>query len=137
MANPNVERVYSLLAAYMRGDEEKLRVSTDPGAETYGAPGIVNAGTYHGYDGFLQWSRQWEEAWDEISYELLEMIEVRESIVVVPVHAVGRGAGSGVEIDTVFGWMYEFRDGLVTRFHVYPTVDEAVDAARRLAVAQP
>jgi ketosteroid isomerase-like protein len=137
MANPNVERVYDLLAAYMQGNEEKLRDSTDPAAETYGAPGIVNAGTYHGYDGFLQWSRQWEEAWDEISYELLEVVEVRESIVVVPVHTVGRGAGSGVEIDTVFGWMYEFRDGLVTRFHVYPTVDDALDAARRLAVAQP
>jgi ketosteroid isomerase-like protein len=137
MANPNVERVYELLAAYMQGDEAKLRDSIDPEAETYGAPGIVNAGTYHGYDGFLHWSRHWEEAWDEIGYELLEVNEVSDSIVVVPVRAVGRGAGSGLEIDTVFGWMYEFRDGLLTRFHVYPTADDALDAARRLAVAQP
>jgi ketosteroid isomerase-like protein len=136
MANPNVERVYELLAAYSQGDEAKLRASTDPEAETYGAPGIVNAGTYYGYEGFLQWSREWEEAWQELNYELLEVTEVGESIVVASVHAVGRGASSGVEIDTVFGWMYEFRNGLLTRFHVYSTVDEAMETAQQLAVAQ-
>jgi hypothetical protein len=41
--------------------------------------------------------------------------------------------GGGVEIDSVFGWMYEFRDGRGTRFHVYQTVESALDAARKLA----
>jgi hypothetical protein len=54
-------------------------------------------------------------------------------MLVVPVHVVGRGASSGVEIDTVFGWLYEWRDGLATRFHVYPTVEDATEAAARLA----
>ena len=54
-------------------------------------------------------------------------------MLVVPVHAVGRGASSGVEIDTVFGWLYEWRDGRATRFHVYPTVGDATEAAGRLA----
>jgi ketosteroid isomerase-like protein len=133
MGNPNVERVYELLAAYLQGNEERVRQLIDPEGEIYGAPGIVNSGTYGGYEGFRQWVSQWEEAWAEISYDLGEIVEVDESMLVVPVHVVGRGASSGVEIDTVFGWLYEWRDGLATRFHVYPTVEDATEAAARLA----
>jgi len=113
-----------------RGDSAR---DDSPDAEVYGAPGIINAGTYHGYEGFQQWVRQWEEAWDEINYELGDMIEVGNAFVVVPAHIVGRGAGSGLEIDSVFGWMYEFQDGKAVRFHTYATVDDALEAARRLS----
>jgi ketosteroid isomerase-like protein len=85
----NVELVYETLGAYLRGDEETLRALMHPEAETYGHPEIVNAGTYHGFDGFQRWIREWEEAWDEINYDL--------------------------------------------GFHVYPTVEFALDAARKLA----
>ena len=104
-----------------------------PDGEIYAEPGLINAGTYHGFDGFLEWIDQWEEAWDDVNYEFGEMIDVGENMVVVPVHIVGRGAGSGLEIDSMFGWMYEFRDGRTARFHVYASVDDALEAARRLA----
>jgi ketosteroid isomerase-like protein len=132
MANPNVQRVYELLAAYEQGDEEKVRESIDPEGEIYGAPGIVNEGTYRGYQGFRQWIGQWTEAWAEERFELGEIVEVDESVLVMPAHVIARGASSGVEIDNVFGWLYEWRDGRATRFHVYLTVDEAMEAARRL-----
>ena len=77
MGNPNVERVYELLAAYLQGNEEKIRQLIDPEGEIYGAPGIVNSGTYRGYEGFRQWVSQWEEAWAEISYDLGEIVELR------------------------------------------------------------
>lgn len=129
----NVELVYETLGAYLRGDEETLRALMHPEAEIYGHPEIVNAGTYHGFDGFQRWIREWEEAREEINYDLGDFVEVGDAFLVAPVHVVGRGAGSGVEIDSVFGWMYEFRDGRATRFHVYPTVESALDAARKLA----
>jgi ketosteroid isomerase-like protein len=133
MPSRHQELVQRTLGAYLTGDEATLRAMMVPDGEVYGAPGIVNAGTYHGFDGWQQWVRQWEEAWEDANYELLEMIDVGGAFVVVPVRVVGRGAGSGVEVDTVFGWMYEFRDGQVARFHVYPNVDDAVEAAKRLA----
>ena len=132
MANPNVQRAYEMLAAYQQGDDEKLREVIHPEGETYGAPGIVNAGTYHGFDGFQQWVGQWEEAWDEINYDLGELIEVDEAVLVAPVHVVGRGAGSGVEIDRTFGWLYQWDDGLLVRFQVHPSTEEAVAAAESL-----
>jgi ketosteroid isomerase-like protein len=136
MANPNVQLVYEVLSAYERGDEETQRRLMDPELEVYGAPGIVNAGTYEGYEGFQRWTSQWEEAWDEISYELGEIIEVDDAFLVAPVHVVGRGAVSGLEIDSVFGWLYEWRDGRSVRFHTYASVDDALEAARRLSESQ-
>jgi ketosteroid isomerase-like protein len=129
----NVELSYEVLGAYARGDEETLRARMDPEIEIYGHPEIVNAGTFHGFDGFKQWTREWEEAWEEITYDLGELVEVGDALLVAPVHIVGRGAGSGVEIDSVFGWLYEWHDGRSTRFHVYPTVELALEAARKLA----
>ena len=133
MANPNIQRVYETLVAYQNGDEESLRKLIHPEGEIYGAPGIVNAGTYHGYEGFRQWVSQWEEAWDEISYELGEIIELDESVLVAPVHIVGRGAGSGLEIDRTFAWLYQWEDGKMFRYQVHPSVEEALEAARALA----
>jgi ketosteroid isomerase-like protein len=133
MTRTNVEVVYEMLAAYESGDEETLRELIHPEGEIYGHPEIVNAGTYYGFEGFQQWVREWEEAWDEISYDLGELVEVGAGFLVAPVHVVGRGAGSGVEIDSVFGWMYELRDGRSVRFHVYPSVEVALAAARKLA----
>jgi len=132
MANPNEQRVYEMVAAYQQGDDEALQRVIHPEGEIYGAPGIINAGTYHGFDGFQRWVRQWEEAWGEINYDLGEIVEVDESLLVIPVHIVGRGAASGVEIDMTFGWLYEWEDGLVIRFQVHPSFDQAMEAAEEL-----
>jgi ketosteroid isomerase-like protein len=131
--NPNVERIYQTLVAYQQGDEEGLRQLIHPEGEIYGAPGIVNAGTYYGYEGFRQWVSQWEEAWEEISYELGEIVEVDEAVLVAPVHIVGRGAGSGLEIDRTFAWLYQWKDGKMFRYQVHPSVEEGLEAARGLA----
>lgn len=125
-----------MLAAYLSGDEETLRSMIGPDGEIYGAPGILNSGTYRGFAGFQQWIAEWEDAWDEVSYDLSDVIEMGGGFVVIPAHIVAKGAGSGVETDNVFGWMFEFRDEQVTRFHTYLTVDEAKDAATRLQGAE-
>jgi ketosteroid isomerase-like protein len=132
MSNPNVQRVYEMLAAYEQGDEDKVREWIDPEGEIYGAPGLVNSGTYYGYEGFRKWIGQWTEAWAEERFELGDIVEVDESVLVVPAHVTGRGASSGLVIDQVFGWVYEWRDGRATKFHVYVTVEEAMEAARQL-----
>jgi ketosteroid isomerase-like protein len=133
MSSKNVELVQTMLGAYLSGDQDGLRAIIAPAAEIYGAPGLINSGTYIGYDGFQEWIREWEEAWDEVTYDLQEMIEIGDSIVVVPAHIVGRGAGSGVETDSLFGWLFEFRDDRAVRFHAYVNPDEALEAARGLA----
>jgi ketosteroid isomerase-like protein len=133
MSSGNAELVQAVLGAYVQGDEETLRGLMDPDVEIHTEPGLINAGTYHGLDGFFEWTDHWEEAWDDVDYELGEMIDIDEHRIVVPVRIVGRGAGSGLEVDSTFGWMYEWKNGRSTRFHVYSSVDGAVEAAERLA----
>jgi ketosteroid isomerase-like protein len=132
MPSSNVELVQKMLGAYLSGDQDGLRGVIDPAAEIYGAPGLINSGTYIGYDGFQEWILQWEEAWEKVDYDLQEMIDVGETIVVVPAHIVARGAGSGLEIDSLFGWLFEFRDGRATTFHAYLSPDDALEAARTM-----
>jgi ketosteroid isomerase-like protein len=133
MPSENAEFVRRMLTAYVSGDEETMRASIAPDGEIYGAPGLINAGTYHGYEGFRQWIAQWEEAWGEVDYDLREPVDFGETIVVIPVRITGRGAGSGLEVDSQFGWLYEIKDDQMVRFHVYPAVDEALEAAERLS----
>jgi ketosteroid isomerase-like protein len=132
MSSSNAELVQKMLAAYLNGDDDTLRAMIPPDGEIYGAPGILNSGTYRGFEGFQEWIKQWEEAWDEVKYDLQEVIEVGDYVVVIPAHIVAKGAGSGVRTDNTFGWMYEFRDGKAVRFHTYLTVEEAMDAAKGL-----
>jgi ketosteroid isomerase-like protein len=136
MSSSNVELVQRMLGAYLSGDQDALRAIIAPGAEIFGAPGLINSGTYIGYDGFQEWIREWEEAWEQVDYDLQEMIEIGDSIVVVPAHIVGRGAGSGVETDSMFGWLFEFRDDKAIRFHAYVNPDEALEAARALTESE-
>lgn len=133
MSSANAEFVERMLAAYLAGDEETLQASMPPDGEIYGAPGLLNSGTYHGYQGFRQWLSQWEEAWGDVDYELQEPVDFGENIVVIPVRITGRGAGSGLEVDSTFGWLWEVRENKMTRFHAYAEVDDAVEAAKRLS----
>jgi ketosteroid isomerase-like protein len=133
MSATNAELVRAVLGAYVSGDEQALRDLMDPDVEIYAEPGLINAGTYHGIDGFFEWIDQWEEAWDEIEYELGEPIDVDERFIVMPVRIIGRGAGSGLQTDSTFGWMYEWVNGRSTRFHVYSSAEGAVEAAKHLA----
>jgi ketosteroid isomerase-like protein len=128
----NAEIVFETLAAYERGDEETVRARMHPEVEIYSEPGMINAGSFTGFEGFRQWASQWEEAWEEISYEPVEFIDVDDSRLIVRTHVRGRGAGSGLEIDRDFAYLYEIRDGRATRFHLYDSVDSAREAAGRL-----
>jgi ketosteroid isomerase-like protein len=129
----NAELVVKALTAYQERDDPTLRELMHPEIEIYAQPGMINAGSFTGFEGFKHWTAQWEEAWDEISYEPLEFIEVDHSRLVARVHVVGRGAGSGVEIDREYAYLYEIKDGRSTRFHLYEDVRTAVEAAHGLA----
>jgi len=132
MAQSNVEITASAFAAYASGDEQGLRELMDPEIEIYAEPGMINAGRYTGWRGWQQWTSEWDDAWEEISYEPLEFIEVGDSIVVAPTRVVGRGAESGLEIDRVFGYLYEIRDGKGVRFHTYGSKERALEVAAEL-----
>ena len=115
-----------------RFEQVALAASIDPGIEIVGAGGIVNAGTFSGLDGFVRWASAWEEAWEDSNYEIVELSEVSDDIVVGAVRVRATGRNSGVPIKAVYGYLWEFRNGKATRFHVYETHDEALRGAEEL-----
>ena len=127
------ELAHSAIDAYNRGDIQAVLEQLDEQIEVYTAPGLVNAGTYNGHDGFLQWLAQWSEAWDEFRLELERIDFVGEHYEVVSVRQFGRGAGSGVEVEMRIAQLYEVHDGKATRLHYYPDRDAALAAAERLS----
>jgi ketosteroid isomerase-like protein len=126
----NAELVRRGADGYNRGDIAAVLDLFDANVEVHTAPGLVNAGTYHGHDEFLQWLKQWVEAWEEFRIELEAVEPIGDEHVVAMVRQVVRGAGSGVEVEMRLAQLYEVRDGKATRFHLYPDRETALAAAR-------
>ncbi len=127
----NAELVHRGVDAYNRGDIETVLHLLDADIEVHTAPGLINAGTYRGHDGFLQWATQWVEAWEEFRIEVESIEPVGDDLVVAGIRQLGRGAGSGVEVEMRLAQLYEVHDGKATRFHLYPDRKAALDAAER------
>ena len=80
--------------------------------------------------GRLQTARLWLEPWDELHLDLHEIIDEGGDGFVALVEWVGRGRGSGAEVEMESFWMTEVRDGRFAVVHLYPTLEEARAAAR-------
>jgi ketosteroid isomerase-like protein len=126
----NVEFVRAAFEGYARSGPEAAAELLDPEVEVYSPPDVANSGTFHGVDGFLEWARVWFDAWDsfEIVPEALEPIG--ENCVVAVCRQRGVGRASGIPVEQTMTYMWEIRDGKVTRFHLYLNAEEARKAAR-------
>jgi ketosteroid isomerase-like protein len=129
----NAQLATEMLAAYQRGDQDTLAKLIDPEVEVHGEPDTINSGTYTGLGGFRQWSGQWEEAWENTRYELVQLTEVGDRFVVAAVRVQATGRGSGIPIKDVYGYLWEFRGGRAVRFHTYLTKETALKRAGELA----
>ena len=133
----NAQLATEMVAAYQQGDEESLVSVVDPQIEIHGEAGLLNSGTYHGLEGFQHWTAAWEDAWEDSRYEITQMSEVGDDLVVAAVRVTGTGKGSGVPMKAVYGWLWEFRNGKAVRFHTYVEHDTAIRRAQQLAGILP
>jgi ketosteroid isomerase-like protein len=70
--------------------------------------------------------RNWGEAWETVEVEIVAASEPRADVIVAEVFQRAVGAGSGVPVEMTLFWVFEFRDGLVTRFAMYPDRESAL-----------
>jgi hypothetical protein len=133
----NVALVRATIEAYNTGEVHLIAHQVHPEIEVHTGPSLINAGTYTGPDGLLQWLEQWNEAWDEFQLSIEKLEPVGEQHVLAVIRQTGRGRGSGVEIEGQVAHVYESEDGVCTRFHLYADEDQARAAADRLAAGGP
>jgi ketosteroid isomerase-like protein len=113
-----------------RGDIDALLARFDPEIEFHIAPGLGNAGTYYGREGFREGVDGWLEAWESFTIDVVEFEPIGERHVVGDVRQSGRGRGSGIEVEMWLGYLWEVRGGKVVRLHIVPDRETALAAAR-------
>jgi ketosteroid isomerase-like protein len=125
MSRESVAKLSEILELFRQGDRESWR--------NYFAEDVVwdvsrsampNAGVYHGHEGVERFFGEWLRIWDDYSIELLDMIDAGDSVIVL-FRQRGRGRASGVETQRDFVGVYDMRDGMVTRYRQFETLDEA------------
>jgi ketosteroid isomerase-like protein len=127
----NVQRVREGVNAFNRGDVGGVFAVLADDVEIFSSPALVNAGTFHGHEGYAQWVGQWLDAWDEFTIEVERIEPVGDRHVVVDVRQTGRGRGSGIHVEMRIGYMFDLGDEATKALHLYPSWDEALAAARQ------
>jgi hypothetical protein len=119
------------IEAYDEGNLEEALGLLSPGIEVYSPPGTVNTGTYHGLEGFGEWTTLWNEAWERFERNIQRVNAVGERHAVAVVNQVGVGRGSGVEVEQLSGYVFELDENeQCSYFALYNDVDAAFAAAR-------
>jgi len=99
----------------------------DAEMEFHDVPEIPGSTVYRGHEGMRRWWATVKEPLEELRFELGEVTEGADRIAVVT-RAVGRGRGSGAEVDWTFTTVWGVRDGLISYHHGYTDRDDALRA---------
>ena len=124
----NVEVARRVLAAYNAGDLETVLDLMSPDIEIYSPPEYLNPGAFQGRAGFLEWLGRWLDAWESFSVEPHDFRAAGDDVV-ASVRQYAKGKDSGVEVEMDVAYLWTFHDGKATRFHLYPGLAEALEAA--------
>jgi ketosteroid isomerase-like protein len=129
-------RGYEALAT---GDMERVLELIDPDVQVEvhtGRPDLPETHTLHGHEGFLENLRQLDEVFEDVEVRPEEFIEVGEELV-VPIYTAGRGRASGIRVENRVTHIWTIRDGKATRFRVFPTTEQALEAVGPTAPGEP
>jgi ketosteroid isomerase-like protein len=127
MSQENVEIVQRAFAAYFRGDESDLRALTDPDVMITTRPDQPDVRDHHGVDGLIAFLGEWAEAWDEYSFEVLQVRDVGYAVLATA-RQRGQGKRSGVPVDHEVTFAFSLRDGRIVRLQMFGVEKQALDA---------
>ena len=115
MSQENVELVQSVFARWNAGDHTAPDEELHPDVELVSQ---IMGGSVRGRAGVRRWLREIDQQFDEWTLIGEEWHDAGECVV-----ALGRirlhGRSSGVAFDQPMGWLFEFRDGQLTRLETF------------------
>jgi ketosteroid isomerase-like protein len=134
MSRENVELVRKLLEMFQRREHERVFALYDPAIE-WDASNFAEtipdlAGVYHGHDGVRAYWRRWLLAWDNLEFEVQDVVDAGDQVVAL-IHKQrqwGRDSGIATEFPP-YGIVFSVRGGRVTRWCGYPNQEQALKAA--------
>ena len=133
MSQENIEIVRRAYDAFNRADEEAVIELADPEIVIDASRLTFNPNVYVGVQGIRDIAAGMGEVWEEISFEVRDVVDLGERVVVVE-RLTGKGRGSGIEVAQDWGAVWTVRDGSVVRVELgYPDREAALAAARLAA----
>ena len=128
MSEENVEIVARLVDTWNQANVEAMLALFDPECEVIFPPEVPEPGPFRGHTELREWAEGFLAAWESHHAEVVELIEADHSIVAI-LHLIGRGSGSGIEMDETDAHVFTFSDGKVTRWRNFSDRSAALEAA--------
>jgi len=116
MSQENVEIAGRAYAAFNRGGVEAA-MAFHPEIEIHDFPEIPDTRTYRGHDGFRALYRNLDVLFEDMRWEPVEYIDAGDNLIVMT-RTVGKGRGSGVEVEATVGHVWTIRDGKARRLRL-------------------
>jgi ketosteroid isomerase-like protein len=128
MSEENVEIVRRWIDAFNRGGVEMALRFLDPNVEWITTGVYIEAGTYRGHGGVLEYLDALAAEFDDFHSEPEELIDARDQVL-VPARISARGRQSGARVDLRMTMVVSLRDGVIIRIRNYPEKADALEAA--------
>jgi ketosteroid isomerase-like protein len=129
MSKENVEKARRAFAKYNRGDVEGALEEWAADAVWDWSNGRgFDAGVYRGHNEIREFWRQRRSAFEEVRFELVDVLELDDDRLIVENVAYLRGR-DGIEVEARSAWLIEFSDGEQTSLTLYQTKQDALEAA--------
>jgi ketosteroid isomerase-like protein len=134
MSQENVEIVRTLAEGFQHRQHERAFELYDSEIEwdASGRAGLQpdNAGVYHGHEGVRAFWREWLSAWSDLQFDIEEVVDGGEEIVLLVRNQRQWGRHSGIETEVPpYGMVFTVRDGKVVRWRAFPDQQSALEAA--------
>jgi ketosteroid isomerase-like protein len=126
MPAENVELVRRWFEGFGRG-ELTLEIC-DPEIEIRNWAEFPITGPYLGHEGVRRWWDDIADAFEDLRYELLELIDVGDDRVVMIGRMEGSGGSSGASVDTDWGVLFVMSAGRAIREQAFFNRNEALEA---------
>ena len=124
----NADVVRRSLEAFNRRDTSLLFELVDPDVEWVPLKAVLDGDVYRGHDGIRRYLTDVDEDIAGMQVRLEEIVEVGENVVLYGA-IVGKGQGSGMDLELPIGWVLRVRDGRVAYLRAYAERADALKAA--------
>jgi ketosteroid isomerase-like protein len=91
--------------------------------------GGPEGGELHSLEEMLEWRANMAEPYDDWNYSPEKILDAGEKRVVATFHARAKPRGSDAWVDWRYGIVYTVEEGLITDATMYPTQENALEAA--------
>ncbi|PWU24775.1 MAG: hypothetical protein C5B48_04660 [Candidatus Rokuibacteriota bacterium] len=130
MPDADFELIREVCEVGSRGDIEGMVAKLDPDIEVVPFGASMHGKSYRGHDGVREWFRDEIEAnWTEFRTIPEEFRRVDDRILVFG-QWIASGRTSGVHLNVAATWIFDVRDGKITRWQTYTDREEALQALR-------